>query len=170
MERAVCVTMPGCIGDALYSWAVARYVAAKHGCKVDFVTSEYCVALERFCRYQSWCRDFVIPPGYRLRGLDMGGQPWEMPVDASKYEAVYHCGFRSGPDIPLPQFMAKQLGIQENLPIDYDCPEVEPVSGLPAGGYVVIAPRGYTSFWERMIQFAVLSKIPVVEVGGPNQH
>lgn len=156
---------PGKIGDALYCLPVMRYLSAQRGMQCDFYTSTYCSPLKRLFEYQSYVDTFSIAPHYRLERMDMGCQPWYVPFDTT-YEQSYQLGFQSIPDSALHQFIAKTVQVTEPLAIAYEYPDILRPCPEP---YVVIAPRGKTTF---ELMFNVLTNklidmgIGVVAVGG----
>ena len=174
----IALAHPGKLGDFLYSWPTARFLAHRHQCKVDFYTSDYCLPAKRFLRYQTWCNDVIVPADYKITDFGCGGQPWRMPVPEGKYEAVYQCGFSSTPTTAIHDWIRLQHGITQQLDIAYDVPELKSFSFLRADGvikiddldalrpYVVMAPRGETSYKPVFQEFARLCPYLVIEVGG----
>jgi len=92
--------------------------------------------------------------------MDMGCQPYKMPTGVD-YETVYHLGFRNCPDRPLPEFIANSIGVGIKVEIKYDYPEIETLDEP----YVILAPRGRTTFAKLFEEFIELSPMKVVVVG-----
>jgi len=138
----IAVSMPGKIGDALYALPVARLLYGIHGEKVDFYTSEYCTPMKRLVEYQTYISRFIVPEDYKIERMDMGVQPWNMPIP-QKYTHIFQLGFQGIPDRAIHQYMAHKLGYNMPLAIRYDYPLVD--MDLPED-FICIAPRGKTSF------------------------
>lgn len=137
----IAVTMPGKIGDALYALPLARLLYGINGEKIDFYTSEYCRPLKQLIEYQPYINECIIPAEYIVERMDMGCQPWWMPVKDG-YSQVYHAGFKSVPDRAIHQFIAAQAGYIGPLGISYEYPE----SSYTGEDFICIAPRGETSY------------------------
>jgi len=161
----IAVTMPGKIGDALFTLPVIRALCDKHGTQADFITSFYCKPISRLFEYQSCINKVVIPERYVIQRMDMGCQPWEMTVDG-EYEAVYQLGFRGIPDSRLDLFMARYAGITELPDISYEFP-VDMETEAP---YYVLAPRGESSYNKLFLEFIELSPNPVYVIGGKGEY
>lgn len=172
----IAVTHPGKLGDALYALPALRALCARHGCQADFWTSAQCAALGPLLSIQPEIRNVRISGTYRPTGFDCGGQPPVVPTTGEEgdegpgYEAVYHLGYRSVPNCPLPLFMARQAGLADHEigPVRYATDPGAPgprhrFFGKP---YVVLAARGETTHKERFREFAAASPFAVVEVGG----
>lgn len=157
----IATTAPGKIGDAAYSLPTVKALCAKHGCQADFYTSSYCEPMRRLVEYQPYINKMVVPPDYKMEGAGCGIQPWKMPVDESKYEAVYHLGFRGNPDKALPDFIAESAGVKRG-PIEYAFPEWQQELVLP---YIVLAPRGARGFGVFQ-EFINICPLNVVQIGG----
>jgi hypothetical protein len=160
----IAVAHPGKLGDALYALPSARKLAQIHNCKVDFYTSEYCAPMKNLVEKQSYINKCIISEDYVLASMDMGCQPPEIPIDASKYEKVYQCGFKAIPDRAIHQYIAHTLGIEEELSVNYDLEQLFNAN-LPTD-YITIAPRGYTSYLKLFMDVADLIDLTVVLVGG----
>jgi SAM-dependent methyltransferase len=154
---------PGKIGDALYALPSVRELCRRHGCLADFYTSSYCRPLTRLLEAQSYIDQVVVPDNYVLRDVSCGGQPWQMPVPGS-YDAIYQMGFRSFPSEPLPDHIARSVGLPPGLPIMYDCDPGRPPIDEP---YIVAAPRGPSAFFQGI---ADQSPIAVVELGAAGER
>jgi len=156
------VTHPGKIGDTLFALHVARSVSESRGCEpVDFYTSSYCTPLKRLFEYQDHIEELIVPDGYVIERMDMGVQPWRMTVP-NKYETVYHLGFRKVPNTTLHFFMADSIGIQRPE-IFYKYPEDFPAPEEP---YMIVAPRGETTFKGLFYDVIAKSPIKTVQIGG----
>jgi hypothetical protein len=164
----IAVAMPGKIGDALYALPACRALAERHGCPVDFHTSEHCRPLVRLLEYQSCVRRVVVPPAYRVAHHDCGTQPWLMPVRRDDYDAVYQLGFRRTPELVLPDYLAGLAGVEVG-PVRYDTPVGDP--GAALAPYVCLAPGGSDSArWRGLYAgFARRCPLPVVQVGAAGE-
>jgi len=163
-DKKLAFAHPGKLGDSIYSLPAMRYICNKLNRTCDFYTSEYCKPMKRLFEYQSFVDGFYIPENYRIERMDMGVQPWYIPIDGSVYDVVWQLGFRQTPDRPLPNFIAITAGIQanKNLEIRYDCPDFETLDEP----YIVIAPRGRTTFEPLYQDIIDKSPVKVVQVGG----
>lgn len=169
MTRKIAVAHPGAIGDALYCLPTTRWLAEKHGCLVDFYTSTYCKPMQSLVEYQKEIDQVVLmgPPEYIVTGSGPGLQPWRMPVPEEKYEAVYQLGFQTNPYRDLPGYIAESVGAPTDLSVRYDIPD--------AGRYyideeyIVIAPKGETTFKMVYEDICRYSKTLVVQVGGSGE-
>lgn len=159
----IAVTMPGKMGDALYALPFARLLYGINGEKIDFYTSEYCRPLKELIEYQSYINRCIIPNSYVIERMDIGCQPWEMPVQDG-YSQVYHAGFRNVPDRAIHQFIAAQYGYTGPLGISYDYPEYTNYTS----DYICIAPRGLTSFIELFNDLA--DSTTAVIIGGKGDY
>jgi len=159
MGRIACAH-PGKIGDALYALPAARALAERHGAQVDFYTSEYCRPMLRLLEAQSFVDRAVVAEGYKLRDFGCGAQPWSVPVPRG-YDAVYQLGFRSTPNCYLPDWISQSVRLPVGLPIQYDYEDRETL----AEPYIVIAPRGGTSYAGLFRELAETCPMVVVEVG-----
>lgn len=161
----IAVTHPGKIGDALYALPAVRALCQKHGCEADFYTSEYCRPLLSLAEAQSCIRVAAVSESYEVERSDCGVQPWTVPTPVG-YEAVYHLGFRSVPDRPLPEWIAAQAGVNGHRPeIRYDF-AARPTLGNP---YLVLSARGASDFAELFRQVIDQSPWTVVEIGGAGE-
>lgn len=164
----IAVSHPGKIGDALYTLPIIRYFVDVWGETAHFYTSQYCSPMKRLMEYQSCIDHLIVPPSYEILRMDVGVQPWEMPIDGSKYSRVVHLGFRSAPFTYLPNFMARQVGANVNaLPrVYYEYPEIETLDEP----YICLAPRGNTTYLDLFRGVAHNSKVAVVIIGGVSDH
>lgn len=161
----IAVSMPGKIGDAIYALPVARELCRKHKTTCDFYTSDYCTPLKRLFEYQWYVDNFIVPEEYHIERMDMGVQPWRMPVKPG-YDAVYHLGYRYVPNISLPDFMAKTAGIEFSPKIEYQYPEIETLDEP----YMVMAARGESSYKDLFLEVIEKSPIRVVQIGGKGEY
>lgn len=165
------VTHPGKIGDALYTLPTIRYLAEKSGSPVDFYTSEYCLPIKELFEYQSCIDKFIVPEDYVIKGYDMGVQPYAVPVPRGAYDTVFHLGFRSIPNKRLDWWMAESVGINplELPPISYEIP---PHNRHLITPYIVLAPRGETSYKSLFLDFMLQANqhgIGIVQIGAKGE-
>jgi len=153
---------PGKIGDTIYALPTIKFICDYYKVTCDFYTSEYCKPLTRLFEYQSYIDKAIIPPEYEIERMDMGVQPWNMPIDPNLYVGIIHLGFRQVPDRSLHQFIAWSIGINVDLKIQYEYPEFETLDKP----YIVIAPRGETTFKKLFMEVIEKSPIDVVSIGG----
>jgi hypothetical protein len=106
----IAATMPGKLGDCIYSIPTVRELSNMYGCKIDFYTSWYCGELYDLFKYQSCINDFFISETYKIERWDMGIQPWIVPTN-QEYDHVFHLGFRGIPNIYIPYYIGIQVGI-----------------------------------------------------------
>lgn len=164
------VTHPGKMGDAMYTLPFIRYIYGATGEKVDFYTSDYCEPLRLLFEYQPCIDKFIIPQEYKVERMDMGCQPWQMPVPDT-YEHVWQCGFKRVPDRALHQFIAHEQGVDVPLGIRYETN----LMGSPSqfAPYVTIAPRGASSYnhvFSKTVAELRKRGIKVVTVGGTGDN
>jgi len=164
MGKKLAFTHPGKMGDALYSLPAMRYITNYFNAQADFYTSQYCKPMKRLVEYQSFVDGFYMPDNYKVERMDMGVQPWYIPVDGSLYQVVFQLGFRQTPNCPLPRFIATTAGVGQNEPLEikYECPLV-PTLGEP---YICLAPRGHTTFEPLFLDIIEKSPVKVVQIGG----
>jgi len=156
-------THPGKVGDLLYSLPTVKYICEAKGQQGDFWTSEYCYPIvRRLLERQSYIRRCILSPTYVIEGMDMGVRPSKVPVDVSLYETTYHLGFRSVPDSALPDFIARSVGSTWNGKIEYEYDDVETLDEP----YIVLAPRGETSYKNMFLDLIKSSPIKTVIIGG----
>lgn len=164
MTNLIACSHPGKMGDALYALPAIKKACEINNCKADFYTSEYCRPMERLVKYQSYIDEFIIPKNYVVERMDMGVQPYIMPIDEDKYENVYQMGFRWVPDRAIPDFIALTCGIPLPVKVEYEYPEsLDEDLDEP---YIIIAPRGETGFKELFVKFIEACPIPCIVVGG----
>lgn len=161
----IAVSMPGKMGDALYALPFARLLYGINGEKIDFYTSDYCKPLAELIAYQPYINKVIIPAEYKIERMDMGCQPWEMPI-AGDYTQIYHAGFRSVPDRAIHQFIAAQYGYNGPLGISYDYPKL--IGTLYDEPYICIAPRGETTYKELFNEIA--KKKRAIIIGGHGDY
>jgi ADP-heptose:LPS heptosyltransferase len=157
---------PGKMGDVLYCLPVMRYIYKATGLKFDFWTSEYCAPLKDLFEYQECVDKFYVAPDYKLERMDMGCQPYEVPVPIQQYARTYQLGFRSVPDEMLHQFIGRYAGVDVPLAIEYDYPPL--LDYTWPSPYIVLAPRGKTTFEHIFNEIA--DKTIAIIVGGKDDY
>ncbi len=156
-------THPGKVGDLLYSLPTVKSICDAKGQQADFWTSEYCYPIvKRLLERQSYIRRCILSPTYVIEGMDMGVRPSRVPVDTILYETTYHLGFREVPNCALPQFIARSVGATWNGKIEYEYDDV-PTLDEP---YIVLAPRGETSYKDTFLDLIKKSPVKTVIIGG----
>jgi len=160
--------MPGKMGDALYALPSIRELCRAHDCHADFYTSEYCRPLTVFMSAQPCIDDVIIPPDYKIENDGCGVQPWTIPVDESKYVAVYQMGFRSFPDKELPAWIAESVGLKWDGSIQYNVPSQIPAGMMGIGKYYAMAPG--RNPLPVMREFIDISPIPIVVIGAEGEY
>lgn len=185
----IAVTHPGKIGDALYTLPTIRYLAEKTNSKIDFYTSDYCRPMKELFEYQSCIDRFIVSDGYIVERMDMGVQPYTVPVPLGDYDTTIHLGFRSIPNMRLDWFMALSVGIEPTfLPrVKYEYREPYGEGGSvwvfepeknhiffisKMSPYIVIAPRGETSYKEtfhKVAELALEKDISVIHIGAKGE-
>lgn len=153
---------PGKLGDCLYSLPTVKKLCSLLNTNSDFYTSEYCRPLKRLIEYQSYINKFTIPNEYRIIREDIGIQPWNMPIDESLYSEVFQLGFRYVPNRPLHEFISRSVNLTIGLNLEYQYPKFETLNEP----YLVLAPKGKTTFDFLFINFVKKSPIQVVIIGG----
>lgn len=161
MKKIAC-SHPGKMGDAIYALPAIRKVCELTDARADFYTSDYCRGLKRLFEYQSFIDNFYVPESYHIERMDMGIQPYSMPIPLSLYDRVYQMGFRWVPDRAIPDFIALSVGIPLPVVVEYEYPDF-PTLDEP---YIVIAPRGETSYKELFNNVIKASPIKCAVVGG----
>ncbi len=161
----IAITHPGKIGDLLYALPIAKWLCEQQGCQADFYTSEVGRPALRLLERQSCIRHARIAPGYQIHGNGPGIQPWEMPVPPG-YDHVYHLGFRGPFRVFIRDYVAGLVGAPNGLPLDF---EHDPVSVALPSEYIVVAPRGQTTFREAFGGLVAQSPLPVVQVGAAGE-
>ncbi len=153
---------PGKIGDFLYALPSIRYICEFTKKRADVYSSEYCRPTKRLVEFQSYVDRMYFPDNYEIKAMDMGVQPWYIPIDKSLYDITWQLGFRSTPDRPLPEFIAKSAGISHELEIKYDYPEFVTLEEP----YIVMSPKGHTTFEPLFVDIINKCSIRVVQIGG----
>lgn len=152
---------PGKMGDALYALPAVKKACNINKALADFYTSEYCKPMKRLVEYQHYINKFVIPESYEVKRMDMGIQPYQMPMEGD-YDKSYNFGFRWVPDRAIPDFIALTAGIPLPVEVKYDYLDFETLDEP----YIVIAPRGETGFKDLFVKFIENCPILCVVVGG----
>lgn len=154
---------PGKMGDALYALPAVRELCRRHGTQADFYTSEYCRPMLQLVEKQSCIDQALVCPGYTPDNFGCGGQPWQMPVPAKGYDAVYQLGFRQSPPCALPDYIASVVGLPSGLPVRYDFDTSTLTLDEP---YIILAPwlpgNSYSELFREIIGTCPLR---VVEIG-----
>lgn len=163
MNKIAC-SHPGKLGDALYALPSIRKACEIDSAIADFYTSEYCRPMKKFMEYQSCINKVYIPDNYEIKRMDMGIQPYQMPIDGSMYNRVYHLGFRWVPDRAIPDFIALCTGIPLPVEVKYEYPDIE-TDNEP---YIVVAPRGETGFKKIFCDFITNCPLTCYVIGGEN--
>lgn len=165
----IAVAHPGKMGDALYALPAVKWLCKKYGCKADFYTSEYCKPLTPLLEYQPYINKAVIPEEYRIEHMGCGIQPWHMPIPEDNYDAVFQLGFKQTPDKSLHDWIRESVGISEQLPVAYECPEEHvgfyDIAPPLNQTYVVLCSNGETSFKPLFEEFVQKCPFPIVHVG-----
>lgn len=161
----IACTHPGKIGDALYSLATIERLCLDYNCKADFYTSEYCAPMKDLVEYQPYINKFYICKDYKITSFACGIQPWLMPIDETKYEKVFHLGFRDTPNIALHEFIAKQAKVSP-MPISFKCPDIDTMD-TP---YIVIAPRNDVRYRKLYIEFIKSTNYDVAISGARGEY
>ena len=166
----IAITMPGKMGDALYALPLARLLYGINGEKIDFYTSDYCYPLKGLIEYQPYINECIIPADYKVERMDMGVQPWFMPVKDG-YTQVYHTGFQGVPDRAIHQYIALQAGYDMPLGISYEYPSLllrEDSKLVGIDNYICIAPRGETTYKQLFNEIA--QNTQTVIIGGKGDY
>jgi hypothetical protein len=155
-------THPGKVGDMLYGLPTMRQICQAKGEQADFYTSDYCYPIvKRLVERQSYINNCFMSQTYRIERMDIGVQPWRVPVDVSIYSTTYHLGFKHVPDRELPAFIADEVGLKWDGVISYEYDDT-PTLDEP---YIVIAPRGQTSYTPLFNEVIANSPIKAVVIG-----
>lgn len=159
---------PGKMGDTLYVLPTLRYIYGQTGNHFDFYTSDYCEPLRELFEYQPYIDNFYVLENYKIERMDIGVQPWAMPVPQN-YNHIYQMGFQSVPDDAIHQWMARQQGIDVALAVHYEHPSTRYLHGLKLpDDYICIAPRGSTTFINTFNGIA--DAMPSVIIGSKSDY
>jgi len=162
---AIATAHPGRLGDALYSLPAIKKICQLRECTSDFYTSSYCEPLRKLFERQSYIDNFYISPSYVVDNFGCGAQPWYVPIDSNNYECVYQLGFRYTPDTALHKFIGASIGVSVDE-IKYEFDDF-PTLDEP---YIVVAPRGETSFKSLFIDICQKYADNVVIIGGNGDY
>ena len=163
----IAFTHPGKVGDLLYCLPAVKKVCEARQTTADFYTSSYCYGIvKRLLERQSYINQVICPPTYIIERMDMGVQPWEMPVDSTQYDEVFQLGFRSIPNKALPAYLAETAGVKWDGKIEYEYDDL-PTLKDP---YIVIAPRGESSYKRLFIELASKSPVATVVIGSASDY
>ena len=115
MVPNVLVTFPGKIGDALMQWPCAYFYWKETGNKFTVLLDQSISCLKNLFTFQECVKEVLILD--RMENWRCGGQPYDFALtkeEKSKWDNIYHMGFRQLPE--------KQLTLQaaENIPIKSD--------------------------------------------------
>lgn len=163
----IAVTMPGKMGDVLYSLPAVRCLCQKHNTKADFWTSNYCSPLKKLMEYQSCIDQYLINEDYVIDHMGMGVQPWYLSVpNENDYEAVYHLGFREFPEIHIPDYICNLVKMPIEQKLYYEYPNI-PTLGKD---YIIVAPRG-EEFWISLIKdLSEGPSVNIVQIGASGDY
>jgi len=156
---------PGRLGDALYALPTIKVLCDSYKQKADFYTSQYCEPMRRLVERQSYINKFYVAPNYVVDNFGCGAQPWYVPIDGTLYTASFQLGFRYTPDTALPVFIGNCMGIQVGR-VEYEYNDFKTLDEP----YIVIAPRGNTSFRNLFCDVVRKSPYESVIIGGPNDY
>ena len=162
----IACTHPGKIGDAIYALPTIKGLTKLTKSKADFYTSSYCVALKSLFEYQPYINKFYVAPNYVIERMDMGIQPYRVPVDIGLYSIVYHLGFRYVPDRPLHEFIATYTPVEKVDKPTYTYPDFE-TRDEP---YIVVSPKGESTFIKLFNDFIQACPIDCVIVGSEGEY
>ncbi len=165
MQNKVAFAHPGRIGDALYCLPAIRWICHQRQCQADFYTSSYCAPMKRLVEYQSYIDKFIVLNEYIVEGNGPGHQPWRMPVPDKGYDCVYQLGFRHNPDRFLGDWIARTVGAPEGVPVWYDFP----VNSAMGSEYIVLSPRGETTYKPLFEALANNNDVPVIQIGAKGE-
>lgn len=167
MVDLIAVSHPGKHGDALYALPAAKRLSEVMGMKVDFYSSDYCLPLKPLIEFQSYINAFYVAPNYKIERMDMGCQPYYVPIDRYVYKRVDHLGFRRVPDQAIHRFIAAEAGIGDVADPTYEVPEWY---NPPYKDYLVLATRGDTTYKGLFQDIIDQSPLPVMLIGGAGEH
>jgi len=167
--KLIACSHPGKMGDALYALPAVAELCRIHDAKCDFFTSDYCLPLKDLIEAQPYIRQMIVPAAYEVKAMDCGCQPWEMPIDPRGYAGVFQMGFRGVPGGFIAEHIAESVGLPRAIGqrVEYKVPPHD--LGFGPQGYIVLAPRGETSYAALLREFALRSPLPTVEIGAPGQ-
>lgn len=165
METKIAFAHPGKIGDAFYCLPAIRWICNRRECKADFYTSSYCAPMKRLVEYQPYINKFIVLDEYIVEGNGPGYQPWYMPVPSKGYDCVFQLGYKYNPDRFLGDWMARTAGAPEKLPVWYDFP----ASSATGSEYIVLSPRGETTYKPLFEALADNNDIPVIQIGAKGE-
>ncbi len=112
----IILTHCGKLGDMLYALPVAEWFYRAHGRQVHWVLPS-CFGpfhyVTPLLRQQAHCADVTLV-GHKLANLDAGGQPYQFdpnPHLGTTGREYFNLGFRSYPDRFIPEFYAREHGL-----------------------------------------------------------
>lgn len=165
--KVIAVTNHKQHGDVLWSVPAARELSRRAGLKADFwLTPGHVGRCGDLLQAQDFVRHVVYDREQPLESpwfSNAAGPGWQ-------YAEVYHMGFRSGFDCPIPEYYSRLFGLPQ-LPNHFDLPPGYEGRGLPEGPFVALASkgRGTTDYWRLFHNFAEHCPYPVLEVGYPGE-
>lgn len=162
----VAFTHPGKHGDCIYALPTVKKLCEMLGTTADFYTSEYCAPLKPLFEYQSYIDHFYVSPNYVIERMDLGVQPYYVPVDRSLYYKVWHLGFRHVPDEAIHKFIGHSVGIEVDDPV-YEVPGYGSALKMP---YITISSRGETSYADLFREVIRSDPMRFVIVGGKGEY
>lgn len=140
----VLVTMPGHLGDILWSLPTARLLAARHNTKVDFIASPEFSAVLGLVQRQSYIQKTWIAEGWEVRDTE----PREPPsYPCTGYDLIYHLGYKGWPSESLPweiQSYVRDDVEMPDRPLALEEPWVEPIETYPRRGGGPVIAVGFT--------------------------
>lgn len=167
--KIIAVAHPGKIGDALWCLPTVKALCEKHDAVADFFTSDYCRPMKDLLEAQPFIRQMIMSAGYEVKSMDCGCQPPLVPVPEEGYSAVYQMGFNGCPAGCIGEYIAEKSGMTRDIgrKVEYVVPP--PPLWFSSHGYIVLNPRGETSFAPLLREFAKQSPLPTVEIGAAGQ-
>jgi hypothetical protein len=159
------VTMPGKLGDALYSLPTIKLLSEIRGEKITFWTSPYCKPLKTLFEAQRCVKDVFIDNQYAYQHDNLGMQPWRMQNAELVGQEVIHLGFRGYPPCSLPLYMLRLAGfdtseqkVEASMVLDYT------ITRKIEGDYIVLAPKTLNPQFEELWR-ALTTEYKVVSIG-----
>lgn len=163
----IACSMPGKLGDLLYSLPTVRHISKILGEKIDFWTSNYCSSAVELLKKQSYINEVFIAQNYQIQHDQCGLQPWLLKPEKD-YDRIYHMGFRHYPQGRLVDYFSDIHGFTlADKTIKYD---FEPLTS--PGGYKVVSPGRnpiLKPIFGEIIKHFVDSGNVVVQIGPPDE-
>lgn len=161
----IAVTMPGKIGDLLYSLPTVRYVSKILGDKVDFWTQKECLPVKRLLENQSYINKVYINESYVKQHDQCGVQPWFLEPEG-KYDRIYHMGLRDYPKGRLVDYYPQIHGFtmcDTTISYDFDKKEIDKGICVSPGRN----PALKSLFAHIMLHYSKVG--PVYQIGPANE-